>query len=192
MGNGILFAPARNQGRLLGQENPGQRGPKEQSQEKAQGVLQAEQDGLANGLVSFPGKKRGHPGGFLGDVPGAFGRIVSSFLIILIRLYKHGVSPFFPSSCRFYPSCSEYAIVALERHGLFRGLALSAWRIIRCGPWSRGGYDPVPEINQEPELVPGSWFVVPGFLRATSNEERGTTTARGFNEQQATKNEQPA
>lgn len=165
MGNGILFTPTRNQGRLLGQENLGQRGQKEQGEEKAQGVLQAEQDGLAHGLVFLLGKEGIHGGRFLGDVPGVVGRAVSSFLIILIRLYKHSISLVFPSSCRFHPSCSEYAIVALERHGLLKGLSLSAWRLARCGPWSAGGYDPVPEHGKEPGNAPASGF----------NEQQGTS-----------------
>lgn len=50
-----------------------------------------------------------------------------------------------PPSCRFYPSCSSYAIEAVHTHGAGRGTLLAAWRILRCGPWHPGGYDPVPE-----------------------------------------------
>jgi putative membrane protein insertion efficiency factor len=81
-------------------------------------------------------------------VPRATGRAVSALLIALIRLYKIFISPIIPSSCRFHPSCSDYAIAALEKHGLLKGFALSAWRILRCGPWSHGGYDPVPEFKE--------------------------------------------
>ncbi|MEO7405011.1 MAG: membrane protein insertion efficiency factor YidD [Burkholderiales bacterium] len=62
----------------------------------------------------------------------------------LIRAYRYAVSPVLGSNCRFTPSCSEYALEALKRHGLLRGSALAAWRVVRCNPWSHGGYDPVP------------------------------------------------
>lgn len=62
----------------------------------------------------------------------------------LIRLYQRYVSPLLGDRCRFYPSCSQYAIEALEGHGLIRGGALAVWRLLRCQPLCRGGYDPVP------------------------------------------------
>lgn len=62
----------------------------------------------------------------------------------LIRAYQRLVSPLFPPSCRYYPSCSAYAIEALERHGLAKGSALAVRRILRCHPFNPGGYDPVP------------------------------------------------
>lgn len=61
-----------------------------------------------------------------------------------IRLYQWFISPVLPPSCRFSPTCSAYAIEAVQTHGLLRGGWLAAWRIVRCNPWSRGGYDPVP------------------------------------------------
>lgn len=57
--------------------------------------------------------------------------------------YKRYVSPLFPPSCRFEPTCSEYAREALRRYGLWKGLLLSIWRVLRCHPYARGGYDPV-------------------------------------------------
>ncbi len=57
--------------------------------------------------------------------------------------YKKYVSPLFPPSCRFEPTCSEYAREALRKYGLWKGLLLSFWRVLRCNPYSRGGYDPV-------------------------------------------------
>jgi putative membrane protein insertion efficiency factor len=62
----------------------------------------------------------------------------------LFRLYQYLVSPWLGRRCRFHPSCSSYAIEALERHGALRGGWLAVKRIGRCNPWSAGGYDPVP------------------------------------------------
>jgi uncharacterized protein len=65
-------------------------------------------------------------------------------LTILIRFYRHAVSPLIGPSCRFHPSCSAYALEALERFGALRGSWLAMRRIARCHPWHRGGFDPVP------------------------------------------------
>jgi putative membrane protein insertion efficiency factor len=65
-------------------------------------------------------------------------------LIILVAAYRYALSPMLGRSCRFHPSCSEYAQEALERHGAVRGVWLALRRIARCHPWHRGGYDPVP------------------------------------------------
>lgn len=61
-------------------------------------------------------------------------------LIIPIKIYQKWISPSFPPRCKYYPSCSEYALVAIEKHGL-RGVVMSLWRLIRCNPWSDGGID---------------------------------------------------
>ena len=61
----------------------------------------------------------------------------------LLVWYKKYLSPFLPQSCRFEPTCCEYAREALRKYGLRRGLLLSLWRVLRCNPYSRGGYDPV-------------------------------------------------
>ena len=66
-------------------------------------------------------------------------------LILLIRFYRYFISPVLPSSCRHYPTCSGYAIEALEKRGLFKGTYLAAVRILKCNPFFKGGYDPVPE-----------------------------------------------
>ncbi len=64
-------------------------------------------------------------------------------LLGLIFVYQRLISPFFPPSCRFIPTCSSYAIEAIETHGAFRGGWMSLCRILRCHPFSKGGYDPV-------------------------------------------------
>ena len=63
----------------------------------------------------------------------------------LLKLYKGLVSPLLPASCRFVPSCSEYAAQAVAEHGVLHGSILAAWRLLRCNPFAHGGYDPVPE-----------------------------------------------
>lgn len=69
---------------------------------------------------------------------------LASPLIWLIRGYQLAISPMLGNHCRFEPSCSEYSMIALRRHGLLRGLWLAVRRIVRCHPWHPGGYDPVP------------------------------------------------
>lgn len=66
-----------------------------------------------------------------------------AFAIGLLKGYKYVISPVLPPSCRFYPTCSVYAIEAIEKYGLIRGGFLGLRRILRCHPFSRGGYDPV-------------------------------------------------
>ena len=65
-------------------------------------------------------------------------------LVFLLRIYQVHVSPAFPPTCRFYPSCSQYAVEALHTHGVLRGIGLTTWRLMRCHPWHPGGDDPVP------------------------------------------------
>ena len=60
-----------------------------------------------------------------------------------IRLYQWLVSPMLGERCRYYPSCSDYASQAIKRFGILRGTVLAGWRVLRCNPWSRGGFDPV-------------------------------------------------
>ena len=66
------------------------------------------------------------------------------FLIFLVKSYKTLLSPILPPSCRHFPTCSDYAIEALGRHGFIKGSFLTAVRILKCNPFFRGGYDPVP------------------------------------------------
>lgn len=69
--------------------------------------------------------------------------MIRRFLIRLIRLYKKYISPGLPPSCKYLPTCSDYAIDAIMKYGAFKGSFLAAWRILRCNPFSKGGYDPV-------------------------------------------------
>jgi len=66
-----------------------------------------------------------------------------NIFVLLIKGYKKVISPLLPPSCRFYPTCSEYSIQALEKYGIVKGGAKSIWRIIRCNPFNKGGYDPI-------------------------------------------------
>lgn len=70
--------------------------------------------------------------------------ILTRAIAALIRGYQRWVAPGFPPACRFFPSCSQYALEALERHGLLRGLSLTVRRLLRCHPYHPGGLDPVP------------------------------------------------
>jgi uncharacterized protein len=71
--------------------------------------------------------------------------LARSSLVLLLRFYQRWISPAFGQRCRYYPSCSEYAVQAVEQFGILRGLALAGWRLLRCNPWSHGGFDPVDE-----------------------------------------------
>lgn len=82
-------------------------------------------------------------------------RIVETILVGVLRFYRSFVSPLLPPACRFYPSCSEYAIVAIRTLGAARGSWLAVRRLARCHPFSKGGYDPVPGTNN-PEHPHGS------------------------------------
>jgi len=64
--------------------------------------------------------------------------------LAVLRWYKRSVSPLLPPSCRYTPTCSEYAMEAIEQHGLRRGMYLGVRRVLSCHPFARGGYDPVP------------------------------------------------
>ena len=73
-----------------------------------------------------------------------FSRIISKLLVMPIRFYQLCISPLLGPSCRFTPTCSEYARQAILKHGPIKGLGLAIWRILRCNPWGGSGYDPVP------------------------------------------------
>lgn len=75
-------------------------------------------------------------------------KAISGFFVrtfcVLIQIYRKFISPALPRCCRFYPTCSAYALEAFQKHGVTKGFLLSSKRILRCNPWCEGGYDPVP------------------------------------------------
>lgn len=75
----------------------------------------------------------------MGEINGAIRKIV----VFPIKLYQYLLSPFIKPCCRFYPSCSQYALHAIAHFGVMKGLWLALLRILRCNPWAKGGYDPV-------------------------------------------------
>ena len=74
-------------------------------------------------------------------------------LLALLRFYKRSVSPLLPNACRFTPTCSEYAMEAIQKHGALKGTGLAIWRVLRCNPFCKGGYDPVPEPKKHKESI---------------------------------------
>ena len=68
---------------------------------------------------------------------------------MLVRAYRYFISPLLPPACRFFPSCSAYAEQALHEHGALSGGWMAVRRVCRCGPWHRGGFDPVPDARRE-------------------------------------------
>lgn len=71
-------------------------------------------------------------------------KILTKFMILLIRIYQYTISPYFPASCRYTPTCSAYGVEALKKHGPFKGLWLTIKRFSSCHPWGGSGFDPVP------------------------------------------------
>lgn len=106
-------------------------------------------------------------------------RLPAQFAIALVRGYQILISPLTPPSCKYYPCCSSYSVTALRRFGLLRGVALTAWRLARCNPWSSGGVDDVPEtwrlrrLPAPPSSVPHGTHD-PGTV-ACSESDRSTT-----------------
>jgi len=84
---------------------------------------------------------------------GRVGARVTRGVIFLIQLYRHTISPLRLPTCRFMPTCSQYAVEALTEYGLIRGGWLAAVRLLKCGPWHRGGWDPIPDRRPEPTGV---------------------------------------
>ena len=80
-------------------------------------------------------------------------KLLENFLILVIKIYKYFISPYFPSSCRYQPTCSEYFSDCLKLHGIIKGLYLGIKRILRCHPikilGGKSGYDPAPNLKKE-------------------------------------------
>ncbi len=75
--------------------------------------------------------------------PSVMTRVVRSVVVAPIFVYRRVVSPAMPRRCKYEPTCSRYAVDAIRRYGILKGLVLAGWRLLRCNPWSYGGYDPV-------------------------------------------------
>jgi len=73
-------------------------------------------------------------------------------MLRFLRIYKWAISPMFPPACRYVPTCSEYAMEAVDRYGAMRGGLMTIWRLLRCHPFVRGGFDPV--VKTKPSCVP--------------------------------------
>jgi len=71
--------------------------------------------------------------------------MMKTAVLAMLHFYKKYISPFLRPSCRFYPTCSEYMMQAVEKRGVLVGVGLGIWRILRCNPFGKGGYDPVPD-----------------------------------------------
>ena len=72
-------------------------------------------------------------------------------LLAILRFYKRRISPLLPDACIYTPTCSEYAMEAIEKHGVLKGMGLAILRLLRCNPFAKGGYDPVPEPKKHKE-----------------------------------------
>jgi putative membrane protein insertion efficiency factor len=92
------------------------------------------------------GRGHDHGGTDAGREPGFRARRgpLTTPALWLIRGYQRGISPFLPPSCRFHPTCSAYGYEAVARYGILKGGRLTVWRVLRCNPFGRGGFDPVP------------------------------------------------
>ncbi len=80
---------------------------------------------------------------------------MQALVLTVIRGYRYFISPFLGAHCRFYPTCSQYALTAVQQHGVTKGLWLGGRRLLRCHPWHAGGYDPVPADAACPERKAG-------------------------------------
>ena len=67
--------------------------------------------------------------------------LARAIVLMPVRFYQRAISPALPQRCKYHPSCSQYAVTAIRRFGILRGLVLTAWRLLRCNPWSHGGVD---------------------------------------------------
>lgn len=90
-------------------------------------------------------ERAGTPARFARCVVQRCGHAAVSILLFFIRIYQKTLSPLLPECCRFEPTCSKYAAEALKKHGFIKGLILTFWRLARCQPFCKGGFDPVPD-----------------------------------------------
>lgn len=81
--------------------------------------------------------------------------------VLILRGYRAAISPLYGDVCRYYPSCSGYALGAIQQHGVIKGVALGTWRIARCHPWAKGGVDDVPTRTAPRYLITDFGFVIP-------------------------------
>jgi len=81
--------------------------------------------------------------------------------VAILRAYRAVISPLYGDVCRYYPSCSQYALTAIQKHGAAKGIALGSWRLVRCHPWAAGGIDDVPEPHHHRYTLTRHGFVVP-------------------------------
>ena len=93
-------------------------------------------------------------------------------LVLLVRGYQRWISPALPPTCRFHPTCSAYAVEALQVHGLFTGTALTVWRLLRCAPWHPGGVDEVPPARTPRTSSPDGSRATPRTRPAENHEEQ--------------------
>jgi putative membrane protein insertion efficiency factor len=77
------------------------------------------------------------------SVPSAAARAAQAIVVAPIALYQRVISPAIPRRCKYEPTCSRYAVEAIKQYGILKGVVLAGWRLLRCNPWSHGGYDPV-------------------------------------------------
>jgi len=86
---------------------------------------------------------RPHPGA-RAEASGRMIRAMRRLPLALIKVYQRWISPLFPPTCRYHPTCSQYAYEAISKYGVLKGCILAAWRILRCNPYTKGGFDYVP------------------------------------------------
>lgn len=86
--------------------------------------------------------------------------------VVLLRGYRAVISPLYGDVCRYYPSCSHFTLQAIQLHGLIKGCALGALRILRCHPWAAGGVDDVPPVRRDRYRITNFGFVIPNHGKA--------------------------
>ena len=89
--------------------------------------------------------------------------------VLILRGYRAVISPLYGDVCRYYPSCSAYALGAIQQHGVIKGIALGSWRIARCHPWAKGGVDDVPERSERARVSAPHHITRFGFVIAASH-----------------------